>query len=61
MPDGGTIPPEVAVTNQRLDIVMIDEKTGDFELFELTSCADDIANIANAQARKADRYVNVKK
>ena len=35
LPDGGTIPPEVVVTNQRPDIVMIDEKTGDFELFEL--------------------------
>ena len=56
LPDGGTIPPEVIVTNKRPDIVLIDEKTGDCELFELTSCADSMENIKNAQSRKSVRY-----
>ena len=59
LPDGGTIPPEVVVTGQRPDIVLIDEKSGDFELFELTSCADDMENINKAQNRKSERYVQL--
>ena len=35
---------------------MIDVKSGDFELFELTSCADSIENINGAQSRKKERY-----
>ena len=56
LPDGGTIPPEIVVTNKRPDIVLVDEKTGDVELFELTSCADSLENIKNAQSRKSVRY-----
>ena len=56
LPDGGTIPPELVVTNQKPDIVLIEEKTNAIELFELTSCADSKENIKNAQARKKVRY-----
>ena len=56
LPDGGTIPPEIFVTQKKPDIVMIDEKSGEIELFELTSCADKLENIANAQSRKYERY-----
>ena len=58
LPDGGTstIPAEVIVHNKRPDIVLIDEKTGDCELFKLTNCADSMENIKNAQSRKSVRY-----
>ena len=28
LPGGGTVPPEIVVTRQRPDLVLIDEKTG---------------------------------
>ena len=49
--------PVVVVTNERPDIELTDEKTGDCELSELTSCADSMENIKNAQSRKFVRYV----
>ena len=33
LPDGGSVPPESLVTNKKLDKVMIDETSGDVELF----------------------------
>ena len=60
LPDGGTVPPELLVTNLRPDIVLIEEKTNAVELFELTSCADSRDNITNAQDRKQRRYRNLK-
>lgn len=56
LPHGGTIPPQLYVTDKKPDIVMIDEKSGDFELFELTCCADRESNINAAQSRKSIRY-----
>ena len=60
LPDGGTIPPELVVTNKKPDIVLIDEKSKKVELFELTSCADSVENISAAQTRKKIRYENLK-
>ena len=56
LPDGSTIPPETYVTNKKPDLVMVDEKSGDVELFELTCCADSEKNIAGAQTRKTIQY-----
>jgi hypothetical protein len=59
LPNGGTIPPEVLVTGLRPDLVLIDEKSGDFEIFELTCPADDMKNIHNAQSRKSEKYAQL--
>ena len=59
LPNGGTIPPEVMVSGLRPDLVMIDEKSGDFEIFELTCPADDMKNINNAQSRKSEKYAQL--
>ena len=48
------------MTEKKPDIVMIDEKSGDFELFELTCCADREENINGAQARKTIRYQHLR-
>ena len=56
LPDGGTIPPELVVTNQKPDIVLIEEKTDNVELFELTSCTDSKYNIDLAHNLKRKRY-----
>ena len=60
LPDGGTIPPELVVTNKKPDIVLIDEKSNKVELFELTSCADSVENISAAPTRKKIRYRELK-
>ena len=60
LPDGSTIPPETYVTNKRPDLVMVDEKSGDVELFELTCCADNEENIKGAQTRKTNRYQHIR-
>ena len=51
-----TVPPEILVTRRKPDVVLVDEKTGDVELYELTSCADKKENIKKAQTRKFVRY-----
>ena len=60
LPDGGTVPPELVVTQKKPDIVLIEEKSNKVELFELTSCADSMENISAAQARKKIRYRELK-
>ena len=60
LPDGSTIPPETYVTNKKPDLVMVDEKSGDVELFELTCCADSEKNIQGAQTRKTIRYQHIR-
>ena len=59
LPNGGTIPPEALATGLRPDLVMIDEKSDDFEIFELTCPADDMKNIYNAQSRKSEKYAQL--
>lgn len=56
LPDGGTVPPELMVTNLRPDLVLIDPITDDIELFDLTSCADREENINGARIRKSTKY-----
>ena len=46
-----------SVANKIPHIVLIDEETGDRELFELTSCAGSMENMKNAQSeQKSVRY-----
>ena len=56
LPSGGTVPPEVLVTNARPDLVLIDSDAKSIELYELTSCADKAENIRKARERKILRY-----
>ena len=56
LPDEGTIPPELVVTVQRPDLVLIDKDTGDVDLYELTCPGDRQPNIDGARIRKRDRY-----
>ena len=51
-----TIPPEVVVTALKPDLVLIDEETGDMEIFDLTSCADREHNINEARVFKQRKY-----
>ena len=39
--------------------MLIDEKSGDFEIFELTFPADDMKNVYNAQSRKSEKYAQL--
>ena len=52
----GTIPPDIVVTLQRPDLVLIDRESKTIELYELTSCADKAENIRKARERKIIRY-----
>ena len=51
-----TIPPNVVVTALKPDLVLIDEVTGDMEIFDLTSCADRERNINEARVFKQRKY-----
>ena len=55
-PDGGTIPPEICITPQKPDLVVIDETTKTINLFELT--VPDIRNINIRNKDKEDRYTH---
>ena len=59
LPGGHTIPQDIVVTNERPDLVLIDEETGKIELFDLTSCADRDSNIKNARIRKSNKYATL--
>ena len=54
-PDG-TIPPDVIVTLQKPDLVLVDSESKCIALYELTSCADKAENIRKARERKINRY-----
>ena len=51
-----TIPPEVVVTALKPDLVLIDEETGDMEIFDLTSCADREHSISEARIFMQRKY-----
>ena len=51
---GGTIPPNILVTNQRPDLVVLYEETGQIAIVELTIPFE--TNIEDAHNRKEERY-----
>ena len=59
--NGVTIPPDIAVTGQKPDLVIIDRKASppEVRLIELTVPWDTQASIENALNRKMERYSNV--
>ena len=59
LPGGHTIPQDIVVTNERPDLVLIDDETGKIELFDLTSCADRDSNIKNARSFKSNKYASL--
>ena len=57
--DGGTIPPEVAVTNLKPDIVIIDKRRKSVHIFELTVPGEMRINTAHRLKMEKYRVVNV--
>ena len=53
---GVTIPPDVATTAQKPDLVIINRKTKEVKLVELTVPWDTSTNMAAALQRKTERY-----
>ena len=53
-PGGGSIPPHILVTNQKPDIVIINESLGEIIIFELTCPWD--GNIARSHTFKEEKY-----
>ena len=53
-PGGGSIPPNVLVTNQRPDIVIINESSSEIIIFELTCPWDH--NIVSSHTFKEEKY-----
>ena len=53
---GVTIPPDVAMTAQKPDLVIINRKTKEVKLVELTVLWDTSTNMAAALQRKTERY-----
>ena len=54
--NGVTIPPDVAMTAQKPDLVIINRKSKEVKLVELTVPWDTTANMTAAQTRKTERY-----
>ena len=54
--NGVTIPPDVAMTAQKPDLVIINRKTKEVKLVELTVPWDTSTNMAAALQRKTERY-----
>ena len=54
--NGTTIPPNIAVTASRPDLVIIDYPNNSVYLFELTVCFETSKNIEAAHNRKYERY-----
>ena len=52
--NGGTLPPDIVVTSNRPDIVLVDRDNKEILLAELTCPFE--TNIDNANARKTDKY-----
>ena len=57
--NGGTIPPDVLVTDSRPDIVMLDRKSRVINIFELTCSFE--KNILSAHQKKITKYIDLKK
>ena len=59
---GGTVPPNIAVTSQKPDLVIINNNVSPPEclLYELTCCFDTRQGFQNASTRKMDRYKDLK-
>ena len=55
-PDGRTIPASVCLTADRPDIVIIDRRTGDLFIWELTSCFDREESFNHAHQLKENKY-----
>ena len=55
-PDGRTIPASICLTLDRPDIVIIDRRTGNLYIWELTSCFDRDENFTNAHTNKENKY-----
>ena len=53
---GGSIPPEICITGQRPDIVILDEKTKTIHLFELTCPSE--KNIEQRHLEKSNKYAH---
>ena len=49
-PGGGTIPPEICVTNLKPDIVIVDERTKTLHIYKLT-----MPSISNIEARHTEK------
>ena len=56
-PGGGSIPPDVIVTNLKPDIVIVNETAGEVVIFELTCPWD--ANIDRSHNFKEERYAHL--
>ena len=54
--NGVTIPPDVAMTSQKPDLVIINRKLKEVKLVELTVPRDTAANMKAALKRKTERY-----
>ena len=54
--NGVTIPPDVAMTAQKPDLVIINRKLKEVKLVELTVPWDTATNMTAAQTRKTERY-----
>ena len=54
--NGVTVPPDVAMTAQKPDLVIINRKSKEVKLVELTVPWDTSANMAAALQRKTERY-----
>ena len=54
--NGGTIPPDLALTAQKSDLVIVNRKSKEVKLVELTVPWDSSNNMAAAVQRKTDRY-----
>ena len=57
--NGSTLPPNIAVTSSRPDIVIIDNSTRTVYLFELTVCFENQNNFEAANLRKRERYAGL--
>ena len=55
-PNGGTVPPDVLVTGDRPDVVIIDRVKKTFNILELTVPYDAETNLTNAHQRKNNNY-----
>ena len=54
--NGVTIPPDVAMTAQKPDLVIVNRKSKEVKLVELTVPWDTMTNMTAAQTRKTERY-----
>ena len=56
-PGGGSIPPDIIVTNLKPNIVIVNEATGEIVIFELTCPWD--TNIDHSHAFKEEQYAHL--